>query len=235
MDETPIPLGRALAALGQTMPNLLGYAGISATVFIGCAIGGSFILRAGLAPDSLLLFALVALLAILHAIYIVAASRVIARHCDDVVVERLSLFGWIGAVLTILALIALIAAVLAVALILLTPEPPLYGAVVGTVAAIAWTPFLPRLAVGARSPFSAIMAPDLVRFVFCSVLTSVPFLAGVGFLAVPLFGSHSISFGLFEGGIIAFPLLGGWVFLAVTTMALVPTAVYAALGPAKEA
>jgi hypothetical protein len=233
MGELPIPLGRAFAALGQTMPELLGYAGISATIFVGSSVGLSVVARAGFKFDGLFVIALVALFAILHAIYLVAASRVIARHCDDVVVEKLSLFGWIGATLTILLLIGLIGAGLTVAIIALSPASPLYGACVGTVAAITWTPFLPRLAVAARDPIAAVFAPDLGRFIFCSALTSLPFLAVVGFFGAPLFGPDA-SYGLFEGGIIGFPLLGLWLFLAVTTMALVPTAVYAALGPADE-
>lgn len=229
----PIPLGRAFAALARALPKLLAIALCSAAVFFSAMFAGLVEARRHVSLQ-LVIGALSVLLVILHAVYLVAASRVVAASSKDrITIARLPMFGWVRAIVSIVVFVAAVAAAFTIAIKFLTPFPPSYAVVMATIAVVAWTPFLPILAVENRSFFAAVShsAPDLGRFVWCGVWTSLPFPVITGLLVFPILGSKALSFGLFEGGVVAFPLLGLSLFAAVTTMTLVPTVVYAAIKP----
>ncbi|MEI9904360.1 MAG: hypothetical protein WDN06_10590 [Asticcacaulis sp.] len=145
---------------------------------------------------------------IAHAMFVVVISQITAASI------RAVRFGkrQAGGVALITLLIAIVCAVAGH-----LPQPLLFFAPLVMTAILAWTPLVPAVAVGPVK-----WSPG--RFA-TAVLTSLPFLA-----LAEVFGfvpQAAAAFGMFEGGIIIWPLLGLYAFLLSATAAIVPTVVYA--------
>ncbi len=106
------------------------------------------------------------------------------------------------------------------------PDPTPFFLPLALAALLAWTPIVPAAVVGP--------VPWSWRKFATAVLVSLPFLALTevfGFIPQAVATFSNEGFGMFEGGIITWPMLATHMFLASATAAIVPTVVYAGDAP----
>jgi hypothetical protein len=87
------------------------------------------------------------------------------------------------------------------------------------------TPILPALALGGIR----LSAAFCLRFVAAAGVVALPWLLVIEVLGLPAQFSANEGWGMLEGGIILWPLLGGHMFLATTAATVIPTVVYVAM------
>jgi hypothetical protein len=202
--------GSYFRLLGNTLPTLLG---LTSLFVIPTFLMMSLPLGWLVAP------------CISHAIFLMAASRVITRQINPDLVRRpLPLRRWIAGI----AFLSVGGFLVSYTYTSIIPYPSNHSVIVVLAALVAWTPLLPILALEPDAPLTALrtIGRQLSRFIMQAALLSLPLLAFAQWLGRPAQTCTGECWGLFEGGALMFPLLGAHMFVAAVTAALVPTIIY---------
>lgn len=204
-------------ALALSIAALLGWAFVGLGAVLACLALSPWLGPLVLGPMAVMFVAA-------HALYAIYASRRIARAIDPGLVEPIAPGHWVGATVGISVVTVAIALPFAVGL------PNLFMSVIVLAVALACTPLLPELALKPGDLGAALTDAGRypLRFVPLAALVALPYLALAELIGWNVIRGHA-SFGLFEGGLIALPLLGAHTFIATTSAALVSTVIYAEL------
>lgn len=160
-----------------------------------------------------------------HAVFLMVASRVIARQVNSDSVRRpLSLWQWVVRT----AFLSACAFLSSYAYTSIIAYPLNYSVIIALAALVAWTPLLPILALETQTPWIAMrtIGRQLHHFTMRAFPLSLPLLAFTHWLGRPAQACSGECWGLFEGGAVMLPLLGAHMFVAAVTAALVPTIIY---------
>jgi hypothetical protein len=209
----PSLVTQSFNALCETLPFLVGFAMVSAMATAMAAFA--------LPPVA------IAVIPFTHAAFMVAACRAIAHRIDpDLVSQRLPIANW----MVCIVVVGTLAAGIAVAVGRQLGSPMEVAGIVAASVALAWTPFLPAMALGIQSPVGALRVTlwYLPAFVPIAAIVSAPFLIVTELLGFPAQTCTGECWGLFEGGLFMLPLFGAHMFFASCMAALVSTVVYAA-------
>jgi len=203
------------------------FAGV-AVLFAASTFAAAFALTAairtlgtlpGLGEWDLSGYAVLLLVVLGHAIFIIFANRVAARTLSRPAVQPLGVAGWTRSVFVL--------TVLAFCIIVLTTAalhmPASMASVVVLTGLLACTPLLPRLALKASETAGAL------RFIAFATVAALPWLTVVELLGWPM-QVCTECWGIMEGGIITVPLLGLQLFLATTAAAVVSATVHVETG-----
>jgi hypothetical protein len=162
---------------------------------------------------------------LLHAFYLIFAVRIFAKGENGFPeINNYSIFDWVRAISSVLLILAAAAAVI----YSMRAGWGLYATFLTFVALMSWTPILPVMAIDRLSLTSAIRALEVSApsFYGTAVIASLPFLALIAFFGLPVLTCKGECWGLMEGGIFMFPLLGLFLFMATNTMALCSASAY---------
>lgn len=156
-----------------------------------------------------------------HALYLVFMCRMTARRMGFADNFRIFSVRTLIAVLVTGFLIGVISTTVGA----LLPIPQAFSAVVVLSALFATTPILPALVIGSIRFSTAFW----LRFIATACTAALPWLLVIEALGLPAQVCTDEGWGLFEGGIIMWPLLGLHMFMATTAAVVIPTVVYFAM------